>query len=393
MKRETTIVHAGRHPEEQFGAVNPPITQTSTVLFPSIEAFHAADVSISHHQGALADPSYGITGTSTTFALAEALSALEGADKTLIYPSGLMAITATLLSFTKTGDHVLVPDSVYGPARRFCNKELKKLGIETTYYDPLIGAGIASLMRDNTKIILTESPGSLTFEIQDIPAISKAAKAKNPDVVIALDNSWASPLYFQGLSKGVDVVMYAATKYINGHSDVLMGTVSANSPHAEALFRTYKNLGISTSPHDCYQAMRGLRTMGARLRQHEESTMVVAKWLENHPAVAKVLYPALPSHPQHALWKRDFTGASGLLGFILKTTNASSVHRMINSLQYYGIGASWGGYESLIIDFDPTTIRTATQWAEKGHCVRIHIGLENVDDLIQDLDQGFKYLA
>lgn len=393
MKRETTLVHAGRHPEQQFGAVNPPITQTSTVLFPSIEAFHAADVSVSHHKGALADPSYGITGTSTTFALAEALSALEGAEKTLIYPSGLIAITATLLSFTKAGDHILIPDSAYGPARRFCNKELKKFGVETTYYDPLIGANIASLIRDNTRLILTESPGSLTFEIQDIPAISKAAKAKNPDIVIALDNSWASPLYFQGLTKGVDVVIYAATKYINGHSDLLMGTVSANSPHAEALFRTYKHLGISTSPHDCYQAMRGLRTMGARLRQHQESTMLIAEWLEKHPAVAKVLYPALPSHPQHALWKRDFTGASGLLSFILKTTDAESVHAMINSLHYYGIGASWGGYESLIIDFDPTSIRTATQWKEKGHCIRIHIGLENVDDLKQDLEQGLKRLG
>lgn len=396
MKPETIIVRAGRRPYDHGGAVNPPITQTSTVLFPTLEDYHAAEKGKAFYatpEGGKADPSYGITGTSTTFALSEAVAALEGGGSALIYPSGLAAITATILAFTSAGDHILVVDSVYGPTRRFCNKELKRFGVETTYYDPLIGEGIAGLIKDNTTLILTESPGSLTFELQDIPALCNAAKKKKPEIVVAMDNSWATPLFLQPLALGVDVSILAATKYINGHSDILMGIVTAKEPYSTKLFHSYKHIGFSSSPTECYLAQRGLRSMSARLKQHQETATLIAKWLEKRKEVKRVLYPALSSHPQHDLWKRDFTGASGLFSLVLHPVAHEKVCTMVNGLEYYGIGASWGGYESLIIDFDPRSVRTATPWKEEGQCLRIHAGLENPDDLIRDLENGFERLA
>lgn len=395
MKPETLSVHAGRHPHDNNGAVNPPIYQTSTILFPTLQAFHAAEQGKQHYARptqAKNDPGYGITGTNTTFALAEAMAALEGGDASLIFPSGLAAITTVILAFAGVGDHVLIVDSVYGPTRRFCNKELKRFGIEITYYDPLIGADITSLIKDNTTLILTESPGSITFEIQNIPAISTAAKAKKPDIVIAMDNSWATPIYLQPLALGVDVSILAATKYINGCSDILMGIVTAKEPYISDIFKTYRHLGMSSSPQECYLAQRGLRSMPTRLKQHQESAIAVATWLEKRKEVRRVIYPALPSHPQHELWKRDFRGACGLFSFILHPVAYDSLCNMINGLELYGIGASWGGYESLMIDFNLNTVRTATKWQEEGQGVRVHIGLENPEDLIRDLEKGLKRL-
>lgn len=396
MKPESLVVHAGRKPKEQQGTVNPPIYQTSTLLFPTIGDYHAAEsgkayYTVSEH--IRADPSYAITGTKTTHALAEAVAQLEGGGATLIFPSGLAAITTTLLSFLSAGDHALIVDSVYGPTRRFCNKELKRYNVEVTYYDPLIGAGIDSLIQDNTKLILLESPGSLTFEIQDVPAMTKAAKAKNPDIVTVIDNSWATPLYFKPFVHGVDVSIQAATKYINGHSDILMGTVTAHEPHITAIFRCYKNLGMSSSPQECYLAQRGLRSMVARLERHQKSALQVANWLSGHKAVKWVIYPVLPTHPQHHIWKRDFTGACGLFTFVLHPVANERIERMINSLEFFGIGASWGGYESLIINFDPCSVRSVTKWKEEGNCVRVHIGLEDPEDLIKDLENGMKALS
>lgn len=395
MKPESLVVHAGRKPEEQSGTVNPPIYQTSTLLFPTVADYRAAEKGKAYHplsEHLKSDASYAITGTRTTAALAEAIAKLEGGDATLIFPSGLAAITVTLMSLLSAGDHVLILDSVYGPTRRFCTKELKRINVEVTYYDPLIGAGIADLIKDNTKLILLESPGSLTFEIQDVPAIVKAAKAKKPDIITVIDNSWATPLYFKPFKHGVDVSIQAATKYINGHSDILMGMVTANEPHISTIFQYYRDFGMSSSPYECYLVQRGLRSMVARLERHARSALRIAEWLEGRKEVKRVIYPALPSHPQHAIWKRDFTGACGLLTFVLHTVPVEAVERMIDGLEFFGIGASWGGYESLAIHFDPRAVRTATQWKEEGRCVRIHVGLEDPEDLIQDLEKGLERL-
>lgn len=392
MKPESLIVHAGRHPETQNGAVNPPIYQTSTILFPTLHDYQEADSGkpiypVPTHSRV--DPGYGIAGTRTTAALAEAISLLEGGEATLIFPSGLAAITTALLSFLSAGDHVLMVDSVYGPTRRFCTKELRRFNVEVTYYDPLIGEGIQHLIKDNTKVVFLESPGSLTFEIQDVPAIVKAAKAKKPDIVTIIDNSWATPLYFKPFQHGVDISIQAATKYINGHSDILMGTVTANEPHISTLFRFYKDFGMSSSPQECYMVQRGLRSMAARLERHQRSALQVANWLEQRKEVKRVIYPVLPNHPQHALWKRDFTGACGLFTFVLHPVSSEAVERMVDGLEFFGIGASWGGYESLIIHFNPRSVRSATEWKEEGNCIRVHIGLEDPGDLIEDLEKGF----
>ena len=391
MKPSTSILHMGRNPELTKGSVNPPIYQTSTLLFPRLQDYDDANKGLHFYdvpEACKVDPSYAITGTDTTFAFAQSIAKLEGADSCLIFPSGLLAITMTILAFAKTGDHVLIPDSVYGPTRRFCNKELGRLGIEATFYDPLLGEDITSVMKDNTVFILTESPGSLTFEVQDIPALVKAAKAKNEEVVIAIDNSWGTPLFLRPFELGLDLSIQAATKYINGHSDLLMGTVSGKEPYITKVFRAYKHYGVNVSPHECYMALRGLRTMATRLARHQESAIKVATWLEGRKEVKRVIYPALPSHPQHEIWKRDFSGACGLFSIILHPVSYESLCDMINGLQLFGIGASWGGYESLATTFDPKAVRTATNWEDEGKAVRLHIGLEDPDDLIEDLEKG-----
>ena len=336
---------------------------------------------------------YGRRGTPTTEALELALQELEGPQcaGVALVPSGLAAISTALLAVVHSGDHVLVTDSAYGPTRTFCDQILARLGVTTTYYDPLIGAGIADLLRPNTRAVYLESPGSQSFEMQDVGAIAKAAHAKG--AVVLMDNTWATPLYFRPLDHGVDLVIQAGTKYIGGHSDLMLGTVSANAATVAALKNTVRYTGLHEAPDDTYLALRGLRTLGIRLDRHYESGLAVARWLESRPEVLRMLHPALPSHPGHALWKRDFTGASGLFSMVLKPVPKKAHYAFLDTLELFGIGASWGGYESLAIPFDCTSYRTATRWQPGGPTVRFHIGLEAVEDLIADLERGFAALA
>jgi cysteine-S-conjugate beta-lyase len=308
-----------------------------------------------------------------------------------LLPSGLSAISAALLSVVRAGDHVLITDSAYGPTRAFCDQVLTRFGVTTTYYDPLIGGGIAALMQPNTRAVFTEAPGSLSFEMQDIPAIAKAAHAKG--ALVLMDNTWATPLYFRALDFGVDLSIHAGTKYFSGHSDVMLGTVAANDATIADLRNFVRLNGLHLAPDDAYLSQRGLRTLDVRLARHHESGLAVARWLEQRPEVLRLLHPAMPNDPGHALWKRDFTGASGLFGVVLKPVPQPAVFAFLDSLKLFGIGASWGGYESLAIPFDCTSLRTATRWAPGGPTVRIHIGLEAVEDLIADLEQGFAALA
>jgi cystathionine beta-lyase len=379
----TKIVTAGRDPASYHGFVNPPVYHASTVLYPSAEDFVAHR---SRYQ-------YGRRGTPTTEALEGALQELEGPNcaGVSLLPSGLAAISAALLAVVHSGDHILVTDSAYQPARNFCEQVLKRLGVTTTYFDPLIGAGIAGLFQPNTKLVYLESPGSLTFEMQDTAAIAKAAHDKG--ALVLMDNTWATPLYFRPLDHGVDLVIQAGTKYIGGHSDVMLGTVSANSATVAALKTSVRLNGLCEGPDDVYLGLRGLRTLEVRLDRHFENGVAVGKWLETRPEVLRMLHPALPSHPQHAIWKRDFSGASGLFSMVLKPVPQKAVYAFLDELELFGIGASWGGYESLAIPFDCTAIRTATKWAPGGPTVRFHIGLEAVEDLCADLERGFKAMA
>ena len=379
----TKIVTAGRDPESYHGFVNPPVYHASTVLYPNAEDFLA-------HR---ARYQYGRRGTPTTEALELALQELEGPQcaGVSLLPSGLAAISAALLAVVRAGDHVLVTDSAYGPTRNFCGQILSRLGVTTTYYDPGIGGAIAELILPNTRAVYLESPGSLSFEMQDVPAIAKAAHAKG--ALVLMDNTWATPLYFRPLDYGVDLVIQAGTKYIGGHSDVMLGTVSANAATVAALKNTVRLTGLCEGPDDVYLGLRGLRTLGVRLDRHYESGLAVARWLEGRSEVLRMLHPALPSHPGHAIWKRDFTGASGLFSMVLKPVPKKAYHAFVDTLELFGIGASWGGYESLAIPFDCAPLRTATRWEPGGPTVRFHIGLEAVEDLLADLERGFAALA
>lgn len=395
MKKETILVHTGSFPDLNSGCVNTPIYRGSTVLFPTLDDYYSASDGKpfykTSHDIRSCDFSYGTSGTPTTHALRRAIAELEGAGHALISPSGLAAITHTLMAFLKHGDHLLMTDSVYGPTRRFCTKVLSRYGVETTYYDPLIGSDIKHLIRDNTRIIFTESPGSLTFEIQDIPAIAKEARKKG--VVVVTDNSWATPLYCSPLKLGANISIQAATKYIGGHSDILLGTVAADTEYFDPVATTHHHFGATTSPDDCYLALRGLRSMAVRLKQHQEHAILVAKWLEKQPEVSRVLHPALPDHPGHNIFKRDFSGSTGLLSFVLDPKYSyQDVCRMVDHYDIFNIGASWGGFESLVLHIDLKTVRTAIPWTLKGHVLRLYIGLENIDDIMADLDKGFKRL-
>ena len=308
-----------------------------------------------------------------------------------LLPSGLAAISAALLSVIHAGDHLLVTDSAYSPTRTFCDEILTRLGVTTTYYDPLAGSAINALMRPNTRAVYLESPGSLSFEMQDVAAIAAAAHAKG--ALVLMDNTWASPLYFRPLEHGVDLSIQAGTKYIGGHSDVMLGTVSANSATAASLKHMVRLNGLCVGPDDVYLGMRGLRTLAVRLDRHFQSGLAVARWLEQRPEVLRLLHPAMPSHPGHALWKRDFAGACGLFSIVLKPVPQKAVYAFLDTLELFGIGPSWGGYESLAVPFDCAPIRTATRWAPGGPAVRFHIGLEAVEDLLADLDRGFAALA
>lgn len=380
---DTRLVTAGRDPKAYHGFVNPPVYHASTVLYPSAEDY------VAHR----ARYQYGRRGTPTTEALELALQELEGPQcaGVSLLPSGLAAISTALLSVVRAGDHVLVTDSAYAPTRNYCGTVLSRLGVATTYFDPLIGADIAALFQPNTRAIYLESPGSLTFEMQDVPAISKVAHDKGAFVLI--DNTWATPLYYRPLEHGADLSIQAGTKYIGGHSDLMLGTVSANSATVGELKNTARLSGLCEGPDDVYLGLRGLRTLGVRLERHYKSGLAVGHWLEQRPEVLRMLHPAMPSHPGHALWKRDFTGASGLFSMVLKPVPQKAVYAFLNTLELFGIGASWGGYESLAIPFDCAPIRSATTRNPGGPTIRFHIGLEAVEDLTADLERGFAALA
>jgi len=375
-KPETKVVSAGRMSKDHFGAVNTPVYRASTILFPDLASMAPGKQLYT----------YGRRGTPGSKSLEDAIAELEGGAQVVLTPSGLNAVTTAILSVVGSGDHILVTDSVYGPTRHFCDTTLKRLGVETSYYPPT--ADIAPLLKPNTRAVFCESPGSLTFEIQDIPATARAAHAKG--VSVLMDNTWATPLLFDAHGHGVDLSIQAGTKYLGGHADVNIGTVSANESHAQQLKETHGNMGLAASGEDCFLALRGLRTLAVRLKRHQETALKLTGWLGKRPEVARVIYPALPSDPGYALWKRDFTGASGLFAFELKPVSDSKVAALVEGLHHFGIGYSWGGFESLIL---PSHIqRTAEAFDAKGPVIRIHAGLEDPDDLIADLEQGFARL-
>lgn len=382
MKKDTRVVRAGLNKKRNAGAVNTPVVRTSTVLYDSVAAMRDVnDRALKKREKVLY---YGRRGTPTHWTLQEAITELAGGADTVLTPSGLSACNLAILGCVKAGDHILVTDSVYEPTRTFCGGFLKNFGVETTYFDPLVGAGIAALLRPNTKLVFCESPGSLTFEVQDIPAIAAAVHAHGAKV--AVDNTWASPLFCRPLSLGADLSIEAGTKYIVGHSDVLIGAISGTAEAIAGVQSVWAQLGIAVSPDDVYLATRGLRTLGVRLARHQENALVVARWLQSRPEVKRVLYPALPDDPGHALWKRDFTGASGLLGVVLRQTSETALTAMLDGLEIFGMGFSWGGFESLVAPVVP--LRTAKPWAEPTPGFRLHIGLEDPDDLIADLEKG-----
>jgi len=377
MKIDTKLTHTGNHPDAYHGFVNPPVVHASTVLYPDYETMKNRSQKYT----------YGTRGTPTTDALCEMLDELEGSEGTVLVPSGLAAITVPLLAFVSAGDHILVLDSCYGPTREFCNKVLARMGVEVEYYDPLIGGDISRLMRENTSVVFTESPGSNTFEIQDIPAICDAAHAH--DAIVMIDNTWATPLYFKPLEHGVDISIHALTKYPAGHSDLVLGSVSANARCWKKLHAHHGIMGCCASPDDTYMTLRGIRSMGVRIREHEKNSIELAKWMEDHPAIATVLHPALPSHPQHELWKRDFKGSTGLFGFTLKTDDMEKAARFYDALGLIGRGYSWAGYESLAVLVNLSD-RTIAKGPDDGILVRLNVGLEDPEDLKDDITQALR---
>jgi len=385
MKKKTRLIHAGRSPEANYGIVNPPVYHASTVTFPTVAELERAS------KNPLEGVYYGLMGTPTTFALQDGIAELEGYEYAVALPSGLAAITTAILAYVGSGDHVLMVDNVYGPTRRFCDRMLSRLGVSVTYYDPMIGEGIAELMRPETRVVFTEAPGSLTFEVQDLPAISKAAHAGGAKVI--LDNTWSGGLYLQPAPLGVDVSLQAVTKYIGGHSDLMLGSIAFNKSEYSFIREAVRDLGIGASPDDCFMALRGLRSLEARLPVHQENGLKLASWLESREEVETILHPAFPSCPGHDVFKRDFTGSSGLFSIILRDTyTKEDVARMLDGMKLFPMGYSWGGFESLIIPAPPKSIRTATTW-ESGPVIRIHAGLEDADDLISDLEKGLQRLS
>jgi cystathionine beta-lyase len=380
-KQDTLIVTLGRDPHANFGVVNPPVYHASTILYPTVQALKERKQPYT----------YGRRGTPTTVALQETVAVLEGGHKTVLTPSGLAAVTTALLSHLKAGDHLLMTDSAYGPSRAFCDSILKKNGVEVQYYDPRMGAAIAGLMKPNTAVVFAESPGSVTFEIQDMPALAAAAHAAG--ALLIVDNTWASPLYFKPFAHGADVSIQAITKYLCGHSDVMMGSITANEAAWPATLAGHGALGGCAAPDDVYLVLRGIRTLSVRLERHMKTGIALARWLEARPEVARVIHPALPSHPDHAIWKRDFSGASGLFSIVLKPCSDQALAAMLDDLEFFGMGFSWGGFESLIVPQDIAKLRTATSPDFGGPILRIHAGLEDPEDLIADLEAGFARFA
>ncbi len=384
-KDRTIATHAGNRPHDNSGVVNPPVLRASTILFPTVQAMRDS------YKQKYTSVTYGRDGTPTQRLLEEAICQLEGADRAVIVPSGLAAVSASLLSSLGPGDHLLMADTAYEPTRLLCDNFLVKIGVEVTYYDPMAGAGIAPLIRPNTKVVYLESPGSLTFETQDVPAIVAAAKARG--CLTMADNTWATPLYFKPAKFGIDVGIYAATKYICGHSDMMMGIVTCRSElHNRIAKMAYSVMGHAVSADDCYMAMRGLRTLHARLTQHQETALLLARWLAEQPEVEQVLHPALEDTPGHEFWMRDMRGSSGLFGVVLKPHAPERIEAMLNGMRLFGMGFSWGGYESLMIPASLSTSRTARPWHANGRTLRIHAGLEDPADLIADLQAGFARL-
>ena len=383
-KLDTLLAHAGRNPEKNFGVVNPPVYHASTILHPTVADYEAAG------RNRYNQVTYGRHGTPTTMALEEAVAAIEGGHRAVAFCSGAAACFAAILAFVKAGDHILVVDSVYGPVRNFCTGFLKRFGVETSFYDPLIGAGIAELVRPNTALVYMESPGSLTFEIQDVPAIAKAAKTRGIKTLI--DNTWAAPIFFKPLALDVDVDIISATKYIVGHSDAMMGIAVCTEESFLPVRNAATELGNHAAPDDCYLALRGLRSAGVRMRQHEGQGLALARFLANRPEVERVMHPGMPGDPGHEIWRRDFTGASGLFGVVLKRGIAKkAVDAMLDGYELFGMGASWGGFESLVLPTHPERLRSATRW-DTGPSLRFHAGLEDLGDLIADLTRGFERL-
>ncbi|MBN9430438.1 MAG: cystathionine beta-lyase [Burkholderiales bacterium] len=383
----TLLVHAGRDPEAFQGVVNTPVFRASTVLASSIAEWEQRKKERAAEQPGTY---YGRHGTPTTHSFEEAMAALEGGHRTLVFPSGLAACAFAILPFVGTGDHVLITDSAYDPTRRLAAGVLKRFGVTTEFYDPLAAEGIEALIKPNTRLIYTESPGSHTFEMQDTARIAEVAHRHG--ALVAMDNTWATPLYFKPLQHGVDISVQAATKYIVGHSDAMLGTVTVNRALWPQLKSTAYDLGQISSPDDCYLALRGLRTLAVRLKQHWLSGVALAQWLARQPEVECVLHPALPGDPGHEIWQRDFKGASGLFSVVMKPMAADAFAALIDGLELFGIGASWGGYESLVLPIDPAGHRSVTTWPHRGPAFRVHAGLEDMRDLIADLEQGFARL-
>ena len=387
MKEDTKIVHSGRDPKSNHGIINPPVYHASTIAWGSVaEMKYRRD-----HRWEPGVYTYGRHGTPTHEALEEAFAAISGGYRSVAVSSGLAAINAAMLAYLKQGDHVLMVDCVYGPARNFCDNVIGRFGVETTYFDPAIGSGIKDLIRPNTKIVYVEAPGSQTFEMQDIPAIAK--EAHKAGCVVIMDDTWSAGIFCKPFELGVDVCAMAATKYVVGHSDVMMGLITTTEEQWKTVRPSASVLGCNSGPDDIYLALRGLRTIKVRMKQHEKTGIALAKWLQARPEVDRVLHPALPTHPGHDIWKRDFTGASGLFSFVLKDEFPEErVNALLDGMKLYAMGASWGGFESLIMPADPSHGRTATKWQGPGQLIRVHAGLEDVDDLIADMEEGFERL-
>ena len=381
-KDDTILIHAGRNPHKYDGIVNPPVFHASTVLASSLDDFYNFDKK---------RISYGIHGTETSFALESAIAALEHGAGTILCPSGLAAITTTIIACAKSGDHILITDNTYGPTRVFMNRLMAKFGVEVEYFPPMIGDNIKNMIKPNTSLIWMESPGSQTFEISDITAICKIAQ--DNDIITAIDNTWAAGYYYKPLDFGVDISVQAATKYISGHSDCMLGVITCNQKTLKKIRQTWDLLGQAVAPDDVYLAMRGLRTMAVRLRQHSENAVKFANWLQSRPEIIKIMHPALDTDPHHKLWQRDFTGSSGLFGFVMQDMGKKSLANMMDGLKLFGMGYSWGGFESLLIPSDPSLNRSVSKWDDNGgQTMRIHIGLEDIDDLINDFKLGLERL-
>ncbi|MCL9782051.1 cystathionine beta-lyase [Vibrio sp. S4M6] len=384
--KKTQMVTAGRDPKWTQGVVNPPVQRASTILFDTVADKKKATINRANKT-----LFYGRRGTNTHFAFQQAMTEIEGGAGCALFPSGAAAIANSILAFVETGDHILMVDTCYEPTRDFCNVIMKKMGVETTYYDPMIGEGIRSLIQPNTKVLFTESPGSITMEVQDIPKLSNIAHEH--DIIVMLDNTWGAGVNFSPFDYGVDISIQAATKYIGGHSDIMLGTATSTAEHWDQLREQCYLMGQCVSPDDVYMALRGIRTLGIRLKQHDENGLKIANWLAKRPEVDHVRHPSLASCPGHEFFKRDFSGGNGLFSFVLKHSHPKATTALLDGMTHFGMGYSWGGFESLILATEPSSfnsLRTIANPQFSGTLIRLHIGLEDVEDLIQDLETGFE---